>query len=161
MWSRWQTVAYSGSWNAKLDWWLLHHPQMWIPFNPLDSKGNYSAASNNTKSVRWPSMGEWAVTFGTARRGLGWLWPHPVPSSLYQMKKLTHQRPVYQSLYCYMMVRLLCGFNVAIKGLRRAEGVHRCDERRRHCARWRRRHQPLRTIVDFWQKVWRISSNWV
>jgi len=25
----------------------------------------------------------WAVTFGTARRGLGGLWPRPVPSSLY------------------------------------------------------------------------------
>jgi len=25
----------------------------------------------------------WAVTFGTARRGLGGLGPHPVPSSLY------------------------------------------------------------------------------
>jgi len=27
----------------------------------------------------------WAVTFGTARRGLGGLGPHPVPSSLYQI----------------------------------------------------------------------------
>jgi len=27
----------------------------------------------------------WAVTFGTARRGLGELGPHPGPSSLYQM----------------------------------------------------------------------------
>jgi len=27
----------------------------------------------------------WAVTFGTTRRGLGGLRPHPVPSSLYQM----------------------------------------------------------------------------
>ena len=27
----------------------------------------------------------WAVTFGTARRGLGGLWLHPFPSSLYQM----------------------------------------------------------------------------
>jgi len=26
----------------------------------------------------------WAVTFGTTRRGLGGLQPHPVPSSLYQ-----------------------------------------------------------------------------
>jgi len=25
----------------------------------------------------------WAITFGTARRGLNGLWPHPVPSSLY------------------------------------------------------------------------------
>jgi len=35
----------------------------------------------------------WAVTFGT---GLGGAAARPVPSSLYQM---------YQSLYCYMMVR--------------------------------------------------------
>ena len=27
----------------------------------------------------------WAVAFGTARKGLGGLRPHPVPSSLYQM----------------------------------------------------------------------------
>jgi len=27
----------------------------------------------------------WAVTFGTARRGLGGLWPHTVPSLLYHM----------------------------------------------------------------------------
>jgi len=27
----------------------------------------------------------WAVTFGTARRGLDGLGPRPVPSSLYQM----------------------------------------------------------------------------
>ena len=27
----------------------------------------------------------WAVTFGTARRGMGGLEPRPVPSSLYQM----------------------------------------------------------------------------
>jgi len=50
--------------------------------NPLDSKGNYSATSNNTLLVHWPLMG---VTFGTARRGLGGLWACPVPVSLYQM----------------------------------------------------------------------------
>jgi len=27
----------------------------------------------------------WAVTFGTARRGLGGQWSRPVPSSLYQI----------------------------------------------------------------------------
>jgi len=34
----------------------------------------------------------WAVTFGTARRGLGGAAARPGPSSLYQI----HQRPVYQ-----------------------------------------------------------------
>ena len=36
--------------------------------NPLESRGNYSATSNNKQLVHWPLMG---VTFGTARRGLG------------------------------------------------------------------------------------------
>jgi len=31
------------------------------------------------------TIDEWAVTFGTAKRGLGGLRPYPVPSSLYQM----------------------------------------------------------------------------
>jgi len=31
------------------------------------------------------AVDRWAVTFGTARRGLGGLWPRPVPSLLYQM----------------------------------------------------------------------------
>jgi len=34
----------------------------------------------------------WAVTFGTARRGLGGAIAHPSPSSLYQM--LTSQPPI-------------------------------------------------------------------
>ena len=38
----------------------------------------------------------WAVTFGTARRGLGGTPARPGPSSLYQMYQPTHQRPVYQ-----------------------------------------------------------------
>jgi len=38
----------------------------------------------------------WAVTFGTAMRGLDGLGPRLVPSSLYQMWQPTHQWPVYQ-----------------------------------------------------------------
>ena len=37
----------------------------------------------------------WAATFGTARRGLGGLWPRQVSSSRYQMQQRTHGRPVY------------------------------------------------------------------
>ena len=37
-----------------------------VGFNPLDSKGNYSATSNNTLAVDG-----WAVTFGTAWAGCG------------------------------------------------------------------------------------------
>ena len=49
---------------------------------------------------------------------MGGLRLRPVPSSFYQMKQPTHQRPVHQSLYCYTMVCCsACGFNVPIKGL--------------------------------------------
>jgi len=36
-----------------------------------------------------------AVTFGTARRGLGGAAARPGPSSLYQMQQPTRQQPVY------------------------------------------------------------------
>ena len=49
---------------------LQHHFHYYVFINPLDSKGNYSATSNNTKLVHWPLM-QWAVTYGTAKRGLG------------------------------------------------------------------------------------------
>jgi len=50
--------------------------------NPLDSKGNYSAASNNTKLEVGTLAGDgWAVTFGI----VSGLQPRPVPSSMYQM----------------------------------------------------------------------------
>ena len=38
----------------------------------------------------------WAVTFGTARRGLGGAAARLGPSSLYQILQPIHQRPVYQ-----------------------------------------------------------------
>jgi len=74
-------------------------------FNPLDSKGKYSVTSNNTKLVTLAVDG-WAVTFGIVRRGLGGLWPRPVPF-LAVPKYVTAQpsTAMYQSLYCYMMVR--------------------------------------------------------
>jgi len=45
--------------------------------NPLIGTGNYSATSNIVDG--------WAVTFGTARRGLGKAAARPGRSSLYQM----------------------------------------------------------------------------
>ena len=70
--------------------------------SPLDSKGIYSATSNNTKLVHWPlTCGLlYLVLRGGAYGGLG---PRPVPSSMYQMP--THQRSAYQSPYCCIMVR--------------------------------------------------------
>jgi len=61
---------------------LLHY--LGSQFNPLDAKGNYNATSNKNE-VGTLAVDGWAVTFGTARKGLGGLGPHPVPSSLYQM----------------------------------------------------------------------------
>jgi len=41
------------------------------------------------------AVDEWAVTFGTARRGLDGALARPGPYSLYQMQQPTHQWPVY------------------------------------------------------------------
>jgi len=48
--------------------------------------GNYSAISNNMKLVHSTTLtvDGWAVTFGTAMRGLGGALACPGPSSLYQ-----------------------------------------------------------------------------
>ena len=52
--------------------------------NPLESRGNCSATSNNIKLVHVAVDG-WAVTFGTARRGLSGAAARLGPSSLYRM----------------------------------------------------------------------------
>ena len=59
----------------------------------------------------------WAVTFGTARRGLGGLQPRPVPgctATNVTAHLSTASVPITVLLYDGP---LLCGFNVAIKGL--------------------------------------------
>jgi len=56
---------------------------VWLLFNPLEFRGSYSATSNNMKLV--VAFDGWAVTFGTARRGLGRATACPGLSSLYQM----------------------------------------------------------------------------
>ena len=45
------------------------------------------------------AVGGLAVTFGTARRGMGGLRPRPVPSSLYQMLQPAYRRPVLYQLH--------------------------------------------------------------
>ena len=56
-------------------------------FNPLmgtlKPQSNGSLYSNTV--VGTLAVDGWAITFGTARRGLGGLRPSPVPCSLYQM----------------------------------------------------------------------------
>jgi len=49
----------------------------------LECRGNYSATSND--NVGALVVDGWAVTFETARRGLGGAADCPGPSSLYQM----------------------------------------------------------------------------
>ena len=41
-----------------------------LNLNPLDSKGNYSAISNNTKLVHWPLMGALLHLVGLQRGGV-------------------------------------------------------------------------------------------
>jgi len=58
----------------------------------------------------------WAVTFSAAAmRGLDGAAARPGPSSLYQMQS-THQRPVYQSPYCCIMVRCSTVLMCPLKG---------------------------------------------
>ena len=45
----------------------------------------------------------WAVTFGTARWGLGGLWPRPVPSSLL-IRLMTRRYTNFSSMYTYYSV---------------------------------------------------------
>ena len=66
--------------------------------NPLDSKSNYSATSNNTKLVHWPLI-------GGLLRSVPNVTAHPSTASV----------PITVLLYDG---RLLCGFNVAMKGLK-------------------------------------------
>ena len=93
------------------------HPISYVhsEINPQDSKGNYSATSNNTKLVHWPLMGGLLhlVQRGGACTGCGLLavpkvTAHPSTASV-PMTVLLYDGP------------LLCGFNVAIKGLRCTE----------------------------------------
>jgi len=84
--------------------------------DPLECKGNYSATSNNMKLLHWPLIGG-LLHFGTPRMGLD--------RALLAIPNVTppnHQRPVYQSPYCGIMVR--CGLNVPFKGLIRICGLH-------------------------------------
>ena len=94
---------------------LQHHFHYYVFINPLDSKGNYSATSNNTKLVHWPLM-QWAVTYGTAKRGLG---RAPPAQALSEVSNVT-AHPTAASVPITVLLcdcLLPCSFNVAIKGL--------------------------------------------
>ena len=71
--------------------------------NPLDSKGNYSYTSNNTKLVHWPLIGR---LLHLVQRGGAWanVTAHLSTASV-RITVLLYDGP------------LLCGLNVAIIGL--------------------------------------------
>ena len=87
--------------------------------NPLDSKGNYSATSNNTKSVQWP------LTDGLLhleQRGWAWVWAAAPPCPLLAVPNVTAHPstasvPVHEG-------PLLCGFNVDYVAIKRLNPNH-------------------------------------
>ena len=83
--------------------------------NPLDSKGNYSATSNNAKLVHWPLMGGCYIWYSEEGPGRGAAPPSPllaVPNVTAHLS--TASVPSTVLLYDGL---LLCGFNVATTGL--------------------------------------------
>jgi len=89
-----------------------------LVFNRLDSKYNYNAATNNRPyKVGTLAVDGLAVTFGTARRGLGgWDPAQSPPRCIKCNSPPINGQCTSHSLYCYDG-QLLCSFNVAIKGL--------------------------------------------
>ena len=85
--------------------------------NPINSKGNYSATSNNTKLVHWPLMGGLLhlVQRGGASAGCGPAQSPPLAVPNVTAHSPTANVPITVLLYDGL---LLCGFNVALKGLR-------------------------------------------
>ena len=87
--------------------------------NPLECKGNYSATSNNMKSVHWPLMGG---LLHLEQRGGDWAGCGPAQSLLAVLNVTAH--PSTASIPITVLLHdgpLLCGFNVAIKGLSKCE----------------------------------------
>jgi len=74
--------------------------------NALEFRGNYSATSNNMRLLHWPLMGG---LLHLVQRGGDWAGPQPVQAPRRCTKcnspVPTHQRPVYRSTYCYIIVR--------------------------------------------------------
>jgi len=83
--------------------------------NPLESRGNYSATSNNMKLVHWPLMGG---LLHFVQRGEDWAGSSPSRRLLVVPNVTAHPStasvPITVLLY---NSTLLCSFNVCIKGL--------------------------------------------
>jgi len=64
---------------------VVYHPLLSVnPLIPTLKPHSNGPLYNNTV-IGTLAVDGWAVTLGTARRGLGGLRPRPVPSSLYKM----------------------------------------------------------------------------
>jgi len=83
--------------------------------NPLDSKGNYSATSNNTKLVHWPLMGGMLhlVQRGGTGRAVA---PHSPLLAIPNVSAHPSMASVPISVLLYDCP-LICGFNLVLKGL--------------------------------------------
>ena len=92
-------------------------------FNPLECKGNYSAASNNMKLVHWPLMG---VLLHLVQRGGDIMVPAAArPGRLLAVPNVTaHPSTTSVPITVFMYNDpLLCSFNVPIEEL----SVDFCD----------------------------------
>ena len=92
----WHKIVRHDLWAVVGPLWKLHDDSCdRFPSAPFNG---HSATSNNMKLVHWPLTGgllhlvQWEGDWGR-------------PSSLHQMWQPIHQRPVYQSSYCCIMVR--------------------------------------------------------
>ena len=66
-------------------------------------RGSYSATSNNMKLVHWPLMGG---LLHMVQQGMDLVEPQPAQAPPCRTKcKSTHHYPVYQTLYCCIIVR--------------------------------------------------------
>jgi len=85
-----QTVVYSLCYIVSVVVYLTGHATLTQRQTTLTLYGRIKTAEQRTiiqQYTDWYTLAVdgWAVTFGTAKRGLGGLWPRPVHSSLYQM----------------------------------------------------------------------------
>jgi len=94
---------------------LLHHVINSKNFNPLDSKGNYSATSNDRKLVHWPLMGG---LLHLVQQGGDWVGCGP-PNPLLAVPNVTAHPSTASAPITVLLYDcpLLCGFNVELKGL--------------------------------------------
>ena len=81
----------------------------------MESRGSYSATSNNMKLLHWPLMGG---LLDLVQQGGDWVGPSP-PRPLLAVPNVTTQPSTANVLITALLYNgpLLCGCNVDIKGL--------------------------------------------